>query len=313
MKNCTNCGTSNTEDSKFCFSCGTPLPSQSQPAETTIPVDLAVSDPTAIPTPLIPPTSLPSTQKGIDNATNGISGKHVVAIAAGLLVVATAIGEGVSYATGMWGGHGEQSASTQREHHASAQKSGSASTHTKQQDNSNKAKNDGNVKDESKNAKKQQASEDIAQYHVTAQSYEFDLPKYWRDRVIAQVDGDTVTILSKTYPDTENPVCTISVESGTLTYSGGDVATSIMGYVPISSDHHVEVWAHRYPALAAMGGIELKSDEEYTDLTDLQSGGTVDFITARNNTDAGGESSDGAIFIIDDWMKNNLISAITVR
>ncbi|WP_081888451.1 zinc-ribbon domain-containing protein [Bifidobacterium merycicum] len=94
MKNCTNCGTSNTEDSKFCFSCGTPLPSQSQPAETTIPVDLAVSDPTAIPTPLIPPTSLPSTQKGIDNATNGISGKHVVAIAAGLLVVATAIGAG---------------------------------------------------------------------------------------------------------------------------------------------------------------------------------------------------------------------------
>ena len=164
-----------------------------------------------------------------------------------------------------------------------------------------------------KTPKKQQASEDIAQYHVTAQSYEFDLPKYWRDRVIAQVDGDTVTILSKTYPDTENPVCTISVESGTLTYSGGDVATSIMGYVPISSDHHVEVWAHRYPALAAMGGIELKSDEEYTDLTDLQSGGTVDFITARNNTDAGGESSDGAIFIIDDWMKNNLISAITVR
>jgi len=53
----------------------------------------------------------------------------------------------------MWGGHGEQSASTQREHHASAQKSGSASTHTKQQDNSNKAKNDGNVKDESKNTK----------------------------------------------------------------------------------------------------------------------------------------------------------------
>lgn len=157
---------------------------------------------------------------------------------------------------------------------------------------------------------------DTAKYHVSAQSYEFDLPAYWRDRVTVQVDGDDVTILSKSYPDTDNPVCSISVEEGSQPQNAGDVATSIMGYVTLG-DSHVEVWAHRYPIISAMGRAsgesDLKSDAEYTELTDLQSGGTLDFATSRSTIDGGGSSPDGSAFTIDTWLKDNLVSAIHAK
>lgn len=82
-------------------------------------------------------------------------------------------------------------------------------------------------------------------------------------------------------------------------------------------DSHVEVWAHRYPVISTMGRAsgesDLKSDAEYTELTDLQSGGTLDFATSRSTINDDGSSSDNSAFTIDNWLKDNLVSAIHAK
>lgn len=265
------------------------------------------------PMPTTPPP-LPASATG-KAAGAAMSKKAIAAIVAAVLVGATGAGVGISFAAGAWGRNDKPAAAQTADDKASKK---TAKTDADKSDASKKKQNDESTEKQNTESKKNERPtlRDTAKYHVSAQSYEFDLPAYWRDRVTVQVDGDDVTILSKSYPDTDNPVCSIRVEEGSQPRDVGDVSFSVVGYVTLG-DSHVEVWAHRYPVISAMGRAsgesDLKSDAEYTELTDLQSGGTLDFATSRSTINDDGSSSDNSAFTIDNWLKDNLVSAIHAK
>ncbi|ETY70472.1 hypothetical protein [Bifidobacterium moukalabense] len=151
--------------------------------------------------------------------------------------------------------------------------------------------------------------------HVEAQSYEFDMPEYWRDRVTAHVDGDTVTLLSKAYPDMDHPICNIHVASGENPRSAGDIGSFLIGWLPMTSDQHIEVWAYRYPVIAASpdSDISPQTDAKYADLTDLQSGGTVDYASVKDTLISTDMRDIEGLFPIDTWLTSNLVDVIKVK
>ena len=340
---CVFCQTENDDEARFCIECGKPMASkpygitassstsQSSDQEAAPSAPQSANSPTSSEiqsTPDIQPTiPLPAAHPPLPASTAGktagmvLSKKAIAIIAAAILACVTGVSLGIGFGSGAWGhggGHtATQAAKDTRDGKDKASKKTTKKMNSSKSEDTSKSQNDAahDKGTESKNDERP-TLEDTAKYHVSAQSYEFDLPQYWQDRVIVQVNGDDVTILSKSYPDTDNPVCSISVSEGPQPQNAGDVATSIMGYVTLGNSH-VEVWAHRYPVISAMGMAsgqsDLRSDAEYTELTDLQSGGTLDFATSRSTIDGGGSSSDNSAFTIATWLEDNLVSSIRAK
>ena len=106
--------------------------------------------------------------------------------------------------------------------------------------------------------------------HIEAQTFSVDLPEYWDGRVTVEVDGDTITVRSK--PDRNM----------------GDVAGGAIKIVPLSDNFFVRLGRTSWSYVAADEAHSKKyfgsshysdsvSEEEATELTDLQSLGTVSY------------------------------------
>lgn len=95
----------------------------------------------------------------------------------------------------------------------------------------------------------------------------------------------------------------------------GDIGSSAIGWVPMTSAQHIEVWAYRYPVIAASPGSDIspQTDAKYADLTDLQSGGTVDYASVKDRLVSTDMRDVEGLFPIDTWLTNNLVDVIKVK
>lgn len=121
--------------------------------------------------------------------------------------------------------------------------------------------------------------------HIEAQTFSVDLPEYWDGRVTAGVAGDTITVRSKLYP---NRVVIALIGSANPDRNMGDVAGGAITVVPLSDNFFVRLARTRWSYVAADEAHSKKylgrsyysdsvSEEEATELTDLQSLGTVSY------------------------------------
>ena len=121
--------------------------------------------------------------------------------------------------------------------------------------------------------------------HIEAQTFSVDLPEYWDGRVTAEVDGDTITVRSKLYP---SRVVIVLTGSSNPDRNMGDVAGGGITIVPLSDNFFVRLGRTRWSYVAAEEAHSKKylgksyssdsvSEQEATELTDLQSLGTVSY------------------------------------
>lgn len=121
--------------------------------------------------------------------------------------------------------------------------------------------------------------------HIEAQTFSVDLPEYWDGRVTVEVDGDTITVRSKLYP---SRVVIALTGSANPDRNMGDVAGGAIKIVPLSDNFFVRLGRTRWSYVAADEAHSKKyfgsshysdsvSEEEATELTDLQSLGTVSY------------------------------------
>lgn len=121
--------------------------------------------------------------------------------------------------------------------------------------------------------------------HIEAQTFSVDLPEYWDGRVTAGVAGDTITVRSKLYP---NRVVIALIGSANPDRNMGDIAGGAITVVPLSDNFFVRFGRTRWSYVAAdeahsknyLGRSPYSdsvSEEEATELTDLQSLGTVSY------------------------------------
>lgn len=121
--------------------------------------------------------------------------------------------------------------------------------------------------------------------HIEAQTFSVDLPEYWDGRVTAEVDGDAITVRSKLYP---SRVVIALIGSANPDRNMGDVAGGAIKIVPLSDNFFVRLGRTSWSYVAADEAHSKKyfgsshysdsvSEEEATELTDLQSLGTVSY------------------------------------
>lgn len=121
--------------------------------------------------------------------------------------------------------------------------------------------------------------------HIEAQTFSVDLPEYWDGRVTVEVDGDTITVRSKLYP---SRVVIALIGSTNPDRNMGDIAGGAIKIVPLSDNFFVRLGRTRWSYVAADEAHSKKyfgsshysdsvSEEEATELTDLQSLGTVSY------------------------------------
>ena len=121
--------------------------------------------------------------------------------------------------------------------------------------------------------------------HIEAQTFSVDLPEYWDGRVTVEVDGDTITVRSKLYP---SRVVIALIGSANPDRNMGDVAGGAIKIVPLSDNFFVRLGRTRWSYVAADEAHSKKyfgsshysdsvSEGEATELTDLQSLGTVSY------------------------------------
>lgn len=130
-----------------------------------------------------------------------------------------------------------------------------------------------------------------------ADSFSFDIPSYWEGRVTVQVDGDSATIYSSTYPERElATLAYVSVDAGV----GTDIGGAIDSTGDLGNGMMVYLYAPNYAYRIAYANLSGSTDpadyytlEEAEELVDLQSGGTVNYTDYLNNMrDNGGTSPD---------------------
>lgn len=121
--------------------------------------------------------------------------------------------------------------------------------------------------------------------HIEAQTFSVDLPEYWDGRVTVGVAGDTITVRSKLHP---NRAVIALIGSANPDRNMGDIAGGAITVVPLSDNFFVRFGRTRWSYVAADEAHSKKylgrspysdsvSEEEATELTDLQSLGTVSY------------------------------------
>ena len=121
------------------------------------------------------------------------------------------------------------------------------------------------------------AGEDAeAARHITAQTFQLDLPACWDGRVEVTVEGDTVTVYSKEYSNMA--VCSIEGKDGPAE-AMGDIGSGCIADIELGGGKYAEVWAKRWGWIYAdQQNMREKpstyySEESVSELIDLQSGG----------------------------------------
>jgi len=120
------------------------------------------------------------------------------------------------------------------------------------------------------------AEEAKAARHVTAQTFQLDLPACWDGRVKVTVEGDTVTVYSKKYSDMA--VCSIEGNNGPV-YAVGDIGNGCIADVELGGGKYAEIWMTRwgwmydYQQNLKEKPSPYYSKEGVSELIDLQSGG----------------------------------------
>lgn len=138
--------------------------------------------------------------------------------------------------------------------------------------------------------KEAEEREKAAAYHIVADSYELDVPSYWRGKVTWQVNGNDITFYSTAYPDREVfNVYWKSDESnvaGSVDRLGGTLLeSSSQGVIAYTGPNYAFQipWALRSGSTAEE---DFYTEDEANALIALQSGGTVTYDQTLNEYDA---------------------------
>lgn len=159
-----------------------------------------------------------------------------------------------------------------------------------------------------------QAAAERAQYLVSCDLYEFELPEYWRGKVTVRQDGTTAIVYPTGSP---NRLCTVFVRPASES-SAGDVGNSLIYQTPLANGDMLVVWAPRWGYLVAEAEKNGTAAEKgYTaemaqTLVDLQSGGTQTYAAVKADVDAHGSDAD-SIFAVDDFLNETLVPSIELK
>ncbi len=150
---------------------------------------------------------------------------------------------------------------------------------------------------------------------VSATSYDFTIPSYWSGKVRTNVSGNTIDVISSTYPD--RTICTITVSSAQTTVD--DIGYGLMGYVDLGDGSSIQIWAPRYPYLIAHALYTGSTDpddyytmDEANELVSLQTGGEYDYSDVLDVYDPDNESG-GLTYCADSFFANKVLTGISIR
>lgn len=127
-------------------------------------------------------------------------------------------------------------------------------------------------------------------------SYRVTLPYSWHNEVSISVDGNTITVTDKEHPNYS--LCTFKVSSDT---NAGDIGNSLIERYQIG-DTPVQLWATRW-AFGAVTDPASISAEDAEDVTELQTGDTIDYESLINQIQSGDYSG---LFTIDEFLKAHI-------
>ncbi|WP_172633561.1 hypothetical protein [Coriobacterium glomerans] len=143
---------------------------------------------------------------------------------------------------------------------------------------------------------KRVAEERAASVHFSTSRFSFDIPDYWKDRVTVSIDEDCAHVFSKKYPERE--IMAIVVSDGGNLKSGSQMIEPPA--VDIGGGRYAQVQATDWAIKIAEANIshskradDFFSLDEANELTDLQTGGGVGYISvlrALNTSDGNPDS-----------------------
>lgn len=127
-------------------------------------------------------------------------------------------------------------------------------------------------------------------------SYRVTLPYSWHNEVSISVDGNTITVTDKEHPNYS--LCTFKVSSDT---NAGDIGNSLIERYQIG-DTPVQLWATRWAFVAVTDPSSI-SAEDAEDITELQTGDTIDYESLISQVQSGDYSG---LFTIDEFLKAHI-------
>lgn len=160
------------------------------------------------------------------------------------------------------------------------------------------------------------ASSSASGTHVVADSYQFDIPSYWRGRVRVSVSGDDVVVYSAAYPSFA--VCRFKVGNA-QNLTGGDIGNARMGAIKLSGDRNVQMWATRWAFVAADAALQgtaggtIPTDAHAQELTDLQTGGSITYKAIRVQFVGSKAQNTSLLSNIDSYMSRAVLPSLKAR
>ncbi|CUN18028.1 hypothetical protein [Bifidobacterium bifidum] len=124
-------------------------------------------------------------------------------------------------------------------------------------------------------------------------SYRVTLPYSWHNEVSTSVDDSTITVTDKDRPNYS--LCTFKVSSDT---NAGDIGNSLIERYQIG-DTPVQLWATRWAFVTVTAPSSI-SAEDAEDVTELQTGDTVDYESLISQIQSGDYSG---LFTTDEFLK----------
>ena len=126
---------------------------------------------------------------------------------------------------------------------------------------------------------------------MESDSYRVTLPYSWHNKITTSVDGSTITVTDREHP--KYALCTFQVSDSS---NAGDIGTSLIQKYQ-AGNTPVQMWATRWAFVAASDPASISADDA-EDVTDLQTGGTVEYDSISAQIRAGDTSG---VFAIDDY------------
>lgn len=165
-------------------------------------------------------------------------------------------------------------------------------------------------------ATKEKEAAEIEARHIVTDAWELYLPAAWSGRVSWSQSGDTITVYSKEYPDYDL-VRIMTTSYSTESY--GDVGSACMGEISLGNGRHAQIWATRWAYIIGEDSIRgevyspngFASQECAEEVTNLQTGGSTTYLSVLHAMQDGAGADEYTK--IDDYLKANIVSKITVR
>lgn len=166
-----------------------------------------------------------------------------------------------------------------------------------------------------KKPNKTESSDSAKTLHVVADSYEFDIPKYWENRVRVAVSGNDVSVVSAKYPTFQ--ICRLYVSD--TVHSLGDIGNSMIGKLNLSDGRVVQLWITRWGFVAGnaelngTSGKDTPTEEQAEELVDLQTGGSTSYSAVKQEMAQSAEHSSALVFSVDTYLNKVLVPTLRVR